>query len=94
MTSLAQYRGDIIIWVQGILEIDILSGSGVGHGTPDFDALSERSNYRRESQSTVAGPPSCASVVLRRKLFSTCLRISTKLGSDSYILANVANAIS
>ena len=27
----------------------------MGHDTPDFDALSERSNYRRESQSTVAG---------------------------------------
>ena len=46
----------------------MVSGSGVGHGTPDFDALSERSNYRRESQSTVAGPPSCASVALRRRL--------------------------
>ena len=54
--------------MQGILELDIVSGSGVGHGTPDFDAQSERSNYGRESQSTVAGPPSCASVALRRKL--------------------------
>ena len=45
-----------------------VSGSGLGHGTPDFDALSERSNYRRESQSTVAGPPSCASVALVRRL--------------------------
>ena len=40
----------------------------MGHGTPDFEALSERSNYRRDSQSTVAGPPSCASVALRRML--------------------------
>ena len=47
------------------------SGSGVGHGTPDFDALSERSNNKRESQSTVAGPPSCASVSLRRRLGRT-----------------------
>ena len=54
--------------MQGILELDIVPGSGVGHGTPDFDALSEHSNYRRESQSTVAGPPSCASVALRRRL--------------------------
>ena len=46
--------------MQGILELDIVSGSGVGHGTPDCDGLSERSNYRRESQSTVAGSPSCA----------------------------------
>ena len=54
--------------MQGILELDIVLGSGVGHGTPDFDALSERSNYSRESQSTVAGPPSCASVALRSRL--------------------------
>ena len=54
--------------MQGILELDIVSGSGVGHGTPDFEALSERSNYRKDSQSTVAGPPSCASVALRRRL--------------------------
>ena len=53
--------------MQGILEFDIVLGSGVGHGTPDFDALSERSKYRRESQSTVAGPPSCASVARRRR---------------------------
>ena len=46
--------------MQVILELDILSGSGVGHGTPDFDALSERSNYRRESQRTVAEPPTCS----------------------------------
>ena len=46
MTTIAQYRGYIIIYVQGILELDIVSGSGVGHGTPDFNALSERSNYR------------------------------------------------
>ena len=44
--------------MKGILELDIVSGSGVGHGTPNLDALSERSNYRRDSQSTVAGPPS------------------------------------
>ena len=62
--------------MQGIFELDIVSGSGVGHGTPDFDALSERSNYRRESQSTVAGPPSCASVALRR-LSSLMLTTST-----------------
>ena len=54
--------------MQGNLELDIVSESGVGHGTPDFAALSERSNYRRDSQSTVAGPPSCASVALRRRL--------------------------
>ena len=27
--------------MQGILELDIVSGSAVGHGTPDFGALSE-----------------------------------------------------
>ena len=54
--------------MQGIPELDIVSGSGVGRGTPDFTVLSERSNYRRDSQSTVAGPPSCASVALRRRL--------------------------
>ena len=54
--------------MQENLELDIVSGSGVGHGTPNFAALSERSNYRRDSQSTVAGPPSCASVALRRRL--------------------------
>ena len=54
--------------MQGNLELDIVSGSGVGYGTPDFDAQSERSKYRRDSQSTVAGPPSCASVALRRRL--------------------------
>ena len=54
--------------MQGIHELDIVSGSGVGHGTPAFDALSERRNYRRDSQSTVAGPPGCASVALRRRL--------------------------
>ena len=48
--------------MQGILELDIVSGSGVGHGTPDFDALSERSNHRRDSQSTVAGPPTETSI--------------------------------
>ena len=52
--------------MQRIHELDIVSWSGVG--TPDFDALSERSNYRRYSQSTVAGPPSCVSVALRRRL--------------------------
>ena len=40
----------------------------MGHGTPDFDALSERSNYRRDSQSTVAGPTSRASVAMRKRL--------------------------
>ena len=54
--------------MQGNFELDIVSGSGVGHGTPNFDALSERSNYRRDSQSTIAGPRSCASVALRRRL--------------------------
>ena len=57
--------------MQGILKLEIVSGSGVGYGTPDFDALSERSNNRRDSQSTVAGPPSCASVALRRRLAHT-----------------------
>ena len=47
-------------------ELDIVSGSGVGHETPDFLTLSERS--KRDSQSTVAGPPSCASVALSRRL--------------------------
>ena len=42
----------------------------MGHGTPDLDALSEHSNYRRDYQSTVAGPPSCASVALRKRLGS------------------------
>ena len=42
--------------MQGILELDIVSGSGVGHETPVFGALSDR---RRDSQSTVAGQPSC-----------------------------------
>ena len=32
--------------LQGIFELDIVLGSGLGQGTPDFDALSERSNYR------------------------------------------------
>ena len=54
--------------MRGILELDIVSGSGVGHETPVFEALSERSNYIRDSQSTVAGSPSCASVALRRRL--------------------------
>ena len=63
--------------MQGILELDIVSGSGVGHGTPDFDALSERSNYRRESQSTVAGPPGCASVALRRRPMEDMLHAYT-----------------
>ena len=54
--------------MQGNLKLDIVLGSGVGHGTPNFDALSERSNYSRDSHSTVAGPPSCASVALRRML--------------------------
>ena len=59
--------------MKGILEFDIVSGSGVGHGTPNFDALSERSNYRRDSQSTVSEPPSWASVALRRRLRQNCL---------------------
>ena len=46
--------------MQRILELDIVSGSDVGHETPNFKALSERSICRRDSQSTVAGPPSCA----------------------------------
>ena len=54
--------------MQGILKLDIVSGSGAGHETPVFEALSERSNYRRDSGSTVTGPPSCASVSLRRRL--------------------------
>ena len=58
--------------MQGIFELDIVSGSGVGHGTPDFDFLSERSNYKRDSQSSVAGPPSCASVALRRRMDTPC----------------------
>ena len=76
MTTLAQFRGDIIrpyinlslIGARNPRTWHIVSRSGVGHGTPDFDALSERSNYKKESQSTVAGPPSCASVALRRRL--------------------------
>ena len=60
--------------MQGNLELDIVSGSGVGHGTPVFDALSERSNHRRDYQSTVAGPPSCASVALKRRLVTHLLR--------------------
>ena len=44
--------------MKGSLELDIVSGSGVGQGIPNFDALSDRSNYRKDSQSTVAGPPS------------------------------------
>ena len=67
--------------MQSNLELDIVSGSGVGHGTPDFDALSERSNHRRESQSTVAGPPSCASVALRMRLRGT-LKTSPVRGGD------------
>ena len=47
-------------------------GQAWGHGTPDFDAQSGRGIKKRDSQSTVAGPPSCASVVLRRRL---CLPI-------------------
>ena len=37
--------------MQGILELDIVLGSGVGHGTPDFCVP------ERDSQSSVAGPP-------------------------------------
>ena len=48
--------------LQGNLELEIVSGSGVGHETPVFEALSERSNYKKDSQSTAAGPPSCASI--------------------------------
>ena len=44
--------------MQGIFELDIVLGSGVGHGTPDFCVP------ERDSQSSVAGPPSCASVTL------------------------------
>ena len=54
--------------MQGNLELDIVSGSGAGHEASVFYPLSEPSNYRRDSQSTVAGPPSCASVALRRRL--------------------------
>ena len=43
--------------MQGNLELEMVSGSGVGHNTPAFEALSERSNYRKDSQSTVAGSP-------------------------------------
>ena len=57
--------------MQVILELDIVSGSGVGHETPDFETLSEGSNYRIDSQSTVAGPSCCASVALRRRLCHT-----------------------
>ena len=82
--------------MQGILELDIVSGSGVGHGTPDFEALSERSNYRRESQSTVAGPPSCASVALRRGLqlnmLITCQAdLTYRIGQQAYPLINCLN---
>ena len=71
--------------MQGNLEFDIVSGSGVGHGTPDFDALSERSNYRRDSQSTVAGRPSwntgrlAAGKVRHRKVRHQIGRFATKL---------------
>ena len=34
----------------------------MGHGTPDFCVP------EKDSQSTVAGPPSCASVALKRRL--------------------------
>ena len=40
--------------MQGNPELDIVSGSGVGYETLVFEALSERSNYRRDYQSTVA----------------------------------------
>ena len=43
-------------------------GQDWGHGTPDFDAQSGRGNKKRDFQSTVAGPHSCASVALRRRL--------------------------
>ena len=54
--------------MQGNLELEIVSGSGVGHEKPVFEALSERSNYRRDYQRTVAGSPICASVVLTRRV--------------------------
>ena len=70
--------------MQGILELDIVSGSGVGHGTPHFDALLERSNYRRESQSTVAGPHSCASVALSSGLGYHRRTCDTMMASNEY----------
>ena len=54
--------------MKGNLELDIVSGSGVGHETPVSEALLERRNYKRDSQSSVAGPTSCASLALRRRL--------------------------
>ena len=63
--------------MQGILKLDIVSGSGVGQGTPDFVSLSERSNYRRDSQSTVVGPPSCVRVALRRRLSESDRRLKS-----------------
>ena len=61
--------------VEGNLELDIVSGSVMGHETPVFEALSKRINYRRDSQSSVAGPPNCASVALRRRLAQLDLTI-------------------
>ena len=74
--------------MQGIFELDIVSESGVGHGTPVCVALLDRSNYRRDSQSTVAGPSNCASVALRRRLRrgSICFQASNycaRLGERS-----------
>ena len=39
-------------------------GQAWGHGTPDFDAQSGHCIKKRDCQSTVAGPPSCASLAL------------------------------
>ena len=43
-------------------------GQAWGHSTPDVDALSGRGITERNSQRTVAGSPSCASLALRRRL--------------------------
>ena len=44
-------------------------GQAWGHGTPDFDALSGRGITEEILKAlSVAGPPSCASVALRRRL--------------------------
>ena len=78
--------------MQVILELDIVSGSGVRHGTPDFDALSERSNYRGESQSTVAGPPSCASVALRRRLVQNMQALSERRDEILFLPSNTRHS--
>ena len=46
----------------------VRKGQARGHGTPDFDAQSRRGIRKKDFQSTVAGPPSCTSVALRRRL--------------------------